>query len=207
MKFFLVAALLCFSMCTSAQIQWALKAGGQINDASYKRDGAKIATGSVAGFNAAVLARIYFDDKVAFVTGIQYSAKGFTVKTLPGDTQRTYRLNYVEIPILLQIDLSAKRGEGLYCKLGPTIGIGLHGKETHTGMNGMEVRNKAKLSLTGNYFGLFDASLNAALGYSFTQKFFAEAMYAYGVGNINNDQAGPNIKNRVLSLSVGYFLR
>jgi Outer membrane protein beta-barrel domain len=207
MKLIVLTALLCLSLCAGAQIHWAITGGGQVNSASYKRDGSKISTNSIIGFNAGIVTKVYFDDKVAFVSGIHYTSKGFKVKTLPGDTLKTYRLNYAEIPIMVQIDLSAKRGEGFYCKFGPSVGIGISGKEIYTGMNGMQTRNKAILSVTGNHFGLFDASLNAALGYSFTQHFFAEAAYAYGIGNIDNDPMGPNIKSRVLSLNIGYFLR
>jgi hypothetical protein len=71
----------------------------------------------------------------------------------------------------------------------------------------MEIHNKVVLSMTGNHLGVFDASLNAALGYVDSKRFFAEMAYAYGIGNINNDPNGPNIKSRVLSLSVGYFFR
>ena len=79
MKLLILAALLCFSLCAGAQIHWALKAGLQMNTASYKAGGEKIATGHISGFNAGVLAKIYFDDKVAFVTGIVFNAKGYAV--------------------------------------------------------------------------------------------------------------------------------
>lgn len=207
MKFFILSAVLCCSLCAGAQIQWAVKAGIQAGNAGYKRDGEKISTQIVAGFNAGILAKVYFDDKVAFVTGLQYSAKGYKVKTLPGDTLKTYRLNYADIPVMVQFDLSVKRGRGFYCKAGPALGIGIYGREMYTGRNGAQERNKAILSVTGNHFGMFDASLNAAVGYATASKFFAELGYAYGIGNINNDPAGPNIKTRLLSLSVGYFLR
>ena len=207
MKLIVFPALLCFSLYAGAQVHWAIKAGGQVTTASYKINSTKIPANSINGFNAGIVAKVYFDDKVAFVTGIQYNAKGFTVTTQPGDTQRTYRLNYADIPVMLQIDLSKKRGEGLYCKLGPSIGVGISGKEIYTDKYGRRVHNKAILSVTGNHFGLFDASLNATLGYSFTQKLFAEAAYAYGIGNIDNDPDGPNIKSRVASVSIGYFFR
>jgi hypothetical protein len=207
MKFLVLPALMCLSLYAGAQIHWALKAGAQISTASFKRDGAKISTGSIAGFNAGFLATIYFDDKVAFVTGLQYNTKGYSVTDTIGKPQKTYRLNYADIPILLQIDLSKKRGKGFYCKAGPSIGVGLNGRETYTTMDGMNVRNKAILSITGNHFGLFDASLNAALGYSLAQKFFVEAAYAHGIGNINNNPDGPNIKTRVASVSIGYYFR
>lgn len=207
MKFIAIAAFLCLSFTAGAQVHWAIKAGAQISSAAYKRDGGKIGTRTVAGFNAGILGKIYFDDKVAFVTGFVYSGKGYRVKTLPGDTLKTYRLNYTEVPVMVQFDLSRARGQGFYCKAGPSVGIGVSGKESYTGRNGMQVKNKVVLSMTGNHLGVFDASLNAAFGYADSKRFFAEMAYAYGIGNINNDPNGPNIKSRVLSLSVGYFLR
>jgi hypothetical protein len=207
MKLIVLSALLCLSLCAGAQVHWALKAGGQISSASYKADGNKISTNCIAGFNAGILAKIYFDDKVAFVTGLQYNAKGYSIITVPSDPRKTYRLNYADIPVMVQFDLSKTRGGGWYCKAGPSVSVGVSGKEIYTDKNGMQVRNQAVLSVTGNHFGLFDASLNAALGYSFTQKFFAEAAYAYGIGNIDNDPDGANIKTRVVSISIGYFFR
>lgn len=207
MKFTLLGALLCVSFFSSAQIHLAFKAGGQINTASYKTAEVKNSTSSIAGFNAGILAKIYFDDKAAFVTGLQYNGKGYTVIDTVGKPGKTYRLNYIDIPILLQIDLSKKRGGGFYCKVGPSIGIGISGKQTYTDSDGKFVSNKVVMSVTGNHLGAFDASMNAALGYSFAKKLFAEAGYAYGIGNINNDPDGANIKSRVVSLSIGYYFR
>jgi Outer membrane protein beta-barrel domain len=207
MKFILFPALLCFALCTNAQIHWAIKTGAQLNNASYKTDGSKFSTGNIAGFNAGILAKVYFDDKVAFVSGLQYNAKGYSIVAVTGDPRKTYRLNYADIPVMVQFDLSKTRGIGFYCKAGPSIGVGISGKEIYTDKNGMKVRNDAILSVTGNHFGLFDASVIAAVGYSFSQNFFAEAAYAYGIGNIDNDPDGPNIKTRVASVSIGWFIR
>ncbi|MEO5593032.1 MAG: porin family protein [Chitinophagaceae bacterium] len=207
MKFIVLSALLCFSLCAGAQIHWAVKAGVQLNTASYKTGGVKFSTGNIAGFNAGILTKVYFDDKVAFVSGVQYNAKGYSVTDTVGRPRKTYRLNYADIPVMVQVDLSKKRGEGFYCKVGPSLGIGISGKQIYTATDGTSVRNKAILSITGNHFGIFDASLNAALGYSLTQHFFAELAYAYGIGNINNDPNGPNIKTRIASVSIGYFFR
>ncbi|MEP6749451.1 MAG: porin family protein [Bacteroidota bacterium] len=207
MKLIVLPALLCLGLCANAQIHWAIKAGAQISSANYKANGSTISTGTIIGFNAGILTKVYFDDKVAFVSGLHYSAEGYSIITAPGEPRKTYRLNYADIPVMVQFDLSKTRGSGFYCKAGPSVSVGISGKEIYTDMNGMRVHNQAILSLTGNHFGLFNASMNAALGYSFTQKFFAEASYAYGIGNIDNDPDGPNIKTRVASLSVGYFFR
>ena len=207
MKFTFLTALICVSIVSSAQIHWAFKAGGQINTARYKTADTKFPTSSTAGFNAGVAAKIYFDDRVAFVSGIEYNAKGYRVVDSVGGPQKTFRLNYLDIPILLQIDLAKKRGEGLYCKIGPSIGIGLNGKQKYNDKDGVAVNRPVILSVTGNHFGAFNAAMNAGLGYSFKNKFFAETAFSYGIGNIYNDPDGPNIKTRVVSLSIGSFLR
>lgn len=207
MKWIVIAALVCLSVRTHAQLHLALRAGVQTSSAHYKRQGEKISTDHVTGFYAGIAGQAYFDDKVAFVTGLHYSARGFAVKTLPGDTLRTYRLNYLDIPLLIQVDFGKTRGKGMYGKIGPSIGIGLFGRESYTGANGIKIRKPAVMSVTGNNFGLFDASLNAALGYAITQKFFAEATYTYGIGNINNDPNGPNIKSRSLSVGIGWWFK
>ena len=207
MKCLVLSLFLCLSLYAHTQIHLAIKAGPQTATARYSRMGQKISTKQITGFNAGVLGKVYFDDRVAFVTGLQYNARGFTVNTLPGDTQRTYHLNYLDIPILLQIDFSKQKNKGLYCRVGPVLGIGLGGKEIYTGSSGNEIRRKAVMSVTGNYFGLFDASLNAMLGIHITPHLFAEAAYSYGIGNINNDPDGPNIKSRVLSAGLGWWFK
>jgi len=206
MKLIALSALLCMCFCGNAQLHYALQAGTQISTARYMRNGEKISTNSVTGFHAGILAKVYFDDKVAFVTGLCYNQHGYKVSTLPGDTIKTYRLDYMDVPIMIQVDFK-KRDEGFYCKFGPSIGIGINGKESYTGMNGQQIRNKAILSVTGNHFGLFNASLNATLGYALSKRIFAEAGYLYGIGNINNDPDGPNIKTRLFSMTAGYFFR
>jgi Outer membrane protein beta-barrel domain len=203
----LTAALLFFISFANAQIHWAVKAGAQISYASYKKDGSKISTSTVAGFNAGITGKIYFDENVAFVSGLQYSAKGYEIKTMPADPIKKYRLNYIELPVMLQFDLPATTANKFYCKVGPSIGIGLSGKETYTTIDGTRVSNNVILSVTGNYFGLFDASLNFFAGYTYKGILFAEAGFAYGIGNINNDMDGPVIKTRVPSVSIGYLFR
>ncbi|MFT3935523.1 MAG: porin family protein [Chitinophagaceae bacterium] len=207
MRPFFLAAFFFISFSSTAQLHWAFKAGGQLSTASFKRDGVKMPNENIGGYLFGIGTKVYFDDKVAFVSGLQYNSRGFTVTDTLNKPSRTYRLNYIDIPLLIQVDLSKKRNGGLYCKLGPSIGVGVNGKQTYTNAMGARVTDKAKLSVTGNYFGLFDASLNASLGYTFGGKLFAEAAYAYGIGNINNDPNGAKIKPRSASLSVGYYFR
>jgi hypothetical protein len=192
---------------SNAQLHLALRAGPQIGFASYRSSGTNIGTGTVPGFNAGLMGKVYFDNKAAFVTGIYYNRKGYTVRATPTDPVKTYQLNYIEIPVMVQFDLSAKPAHGFYCKIGPSVGAGLNGKEHYSNPDGSTVRNIAVLSVTGNHFGLFDAALNAGFGFIQKGKFFTELEFAYGIGNINNDVNGPAIKTRLASLTLGYFIK
>ena len=122
MKLIVLSALLCCSLCACAQIQWAIKTGAQLSDARYTSGGSKMSTSTIAGFNAGIIAKVYFDDKVAFASGMQYNAKGYAITAPAGGPQKTYRLNYIDIPIMIQVDVSKFRGHGFYCKAGPSIG-------------------------------------------------------------------------------------
>jgi Outer membrane protein beta-barrel domain len=196
-----------FCAFTNAQVHWAVKAGAQTSYAGYKKDGNKISTQLITGFNAGIIAKVYFDDRVAFVSGLHYSVKGYKVQYVPAESIKKYRLNYIEIPVLLQFDLSKTAANGFYCKAGPSLGIGLGGKETYKESNGENRSNNLILSVTGNNFGLFDASLHAFAGYTFKKTFFTEVGYVYGIGNINNDMNGPVIKTRLLTVNIGCFFK
>jgi len=208
MKWRLLALILsCLSINAAAQLHLAFRAGVQLNHAAYRLNGNKSDVQSTIGFQAGLLSKVYFDDKVSFVSGFFYNSKGYKVAPPPNDTVKTYRLNYFEIPVMVQVDLSKERGKGFYAKAGPSVGIGVGGREKYTGSNGQTISNKVVMSMTGRHIGVFDAAFNTALGYEVNNHFFTELNYALGIGNLNNDPADPNIKTRVLSLSVGYFFK
>jgi len=206
MKCFAFLLLFCLPVFASAQLQLGIKAGWQSGAASYKRAGERVPTDRVSGISEGLISKVYFDTNVAFTSGLVFNGRGFAVKTLPGDTLRAYHLYYLDIPLQLHIDFTKQR-RGLYARVGPVLSIGLYGKEKYTGANGKSISRKAILSTTGNHFGLFDASLQAALGYAFTKQCFIEAGYAHGIGNINNDPEGPNIKSRVFGITAGFWFR
>ena len=57
-------------------------------------------------------------------------------------------------------------------------------------------------------YGWFDLSLTAGIFYHFN-KTFVEVAYTTGLANINNNEEfdGRNIRNRMLSLNIGYYFK
>ena len=76
-----------------------------------------------------------------------------------------------------------------------------------TTVAGITTSNKMHFS-TSNDYGLFDFGLHTSLGYHFN-KLFVELAYQYGFASINNNEEHDkrNIRNRTLSLNLGYTIK
>jgi hypothetical protein len=64
-----------------------------------------------------------------------------------------------------------------------------------------------KFSLSGNY-GFVDLGFGSAIGFH-TNKFLVQASVQLGLANINNNVENDfrNIRNRMFSLQLGYYLK
>jgi Outer membrane protein beta-barrel domain len=191
---------------SNAQLIWAVKAGGQLNFASIRKDNNRTATTPIAGINAGLIAKIYFEENLAFVSGLQYSLRGYKTKpALAGEPAKTYTFHYAELPLMIEIDFESKE-KGAYVKIGPYMSIVITGKEKYKDATGKTVTRKPKIDFSGQEFNRFDAGFQAFTGYRFNKKFFAEAGFQLG-GNISNADNGPLVRQRTASLSIGYYLK
>lgn len=92
-----------------AQLQWAIKGGGQVSYASIRKDNDRTQTSPVGGANLGLIAKIYFEERLAFVSGIQYSLKGYKTKpSLASVPAKTYTFHYAELPLMMEIDFKSK---------------------------------------------------------------------------------------------------
>jgi Outer membrane protein beta-barrel domain len=191
---------------SNAQLIWAAKGGGQINFASIRKDNDRTATTPIAGINAGLVAKIYFEENLAFVSGLQYSLRGYKTKpALSSDPAKTYTFHYAELPLMIEIDFESKE-KGAYVKIGPYMSLIITGKEKYKDAAGKTVTRKPKIDFSGQEFNRFDAGFEAFTGYRFNKKFFAEAGFQLG-GNISNADNGPLVRQRTASLSIGYYFK
>lgn len=188
------------------QVLWGIKGGGQISYASIRKDDNRTATTPVGGGNLGLVAKIYFEDKLAFVSGIQYSLRGYKTKpSLATDPAKTYTFHYAELPIMIEIDFSSKE-KGGYFKIGPYLSLLGTGKEKYKDAIGKTITRTPKIDFSGQEFNRFDGGFQAFIGYMFNKKIFAEAGFQLG-GNISNNDNGPLIRQRTPSLSIGYYFK
>ena len=99
------------------------------------------------------------------------------------------------------------KGDNVFVlSLGPDFGFTNFGKIKTTDINNVTTNEKLKFGFGS--IGWFDLGLNASVGYHM-KKIFVEAGYMYGLASINNNEETDlrNIRNRMLSLNIGYYFR
>ncbi len=135
--------------------------------------------GIVVGF----LAELPITEKWSIQPEFQYSNQGNDDKTL--------RVDYLQLPILLKYNFSYK----FNIHIGPQIGLKIWEWEDNAGIEAD--------------FNTFDFAAVAGIGVNITENVFADVRYGFGLSNIIDDQGIPggiDASNRNIQLSFGYKL-
>ncbi len=144
-----------------------------------------------AGMHAGLLAQVHLGPNMAIQPEVVYSSQG--TKYNVGDQEHNLKLNYVNVPLMVQ----AKVGGGLYAQAGPQIGflIGTADKvnDVETGFFSTEDFKKT------------DVAIGFGLGYAGASPIGIDARYNLGLTNINAGGTN-NIKNNVLQIGLTYRL-
>ncbi len=161
------------------------------------------------GFGIAVLFKTHFDDVLHFSPTIGYNLRGYTYKPTYGDTSKyDNSIHYIDIIPALSADFPVgERKNTLVISAGPQLGFAISGTEKITS-NGVITSKKMELDPGGSAYGLFDLGVSTGIAFH-TPKIFVEAGYQVGLANINNNYQSDyrNIRNRMLTLSFGYYLK
>lgn len=170
-------------------VDFGLKGG--LNLATWSANNSSVGYQNRAGFYGGLSARVHVSPNFAVQPEVVYSSQG--TKYTFGNQEHNLKLNYVNIPLMLQ----AKVGGGLYAQAGPQIGflIGVEDKvqDVETGF------------FTTQDFKKNDVAVGFGIGYSGVSPIGIDARYNLGLTNINNAGAN-NIKNNVLQVGLTYRL-
>ncbi|HRA73652.1 MAG TPA: porin family protein [Flavobacterium sp.] len=150
---------------------------------------------SFIGWQIGGYAEFKISEKFTIQPELMYSAQGG--KESNYEEEFITKLGYINIPIMVKYFLA----KSFSLEAGPQIGF--------------LTRAKAELeSSAGETFEVYikddvesiDFGFNLGAGYDFTEKFSAGLRYNFGLYDIAKDIYGErfDVKNRVLSLSVGY---
>jgi Outer membrane protein beta-barrel domain len=199
-----LAAFVLFASAT-AQVKLAVKGGYNLTTARAVYAGAKQSTGFTNGYGIGALLKMPFDGVLHFSPSVMVNKKGFIIKPAGTNTKEQYSLFYVDLIPSVSVDFE-KGGNSFVISLGPDIAITNFGKLKTTGANGVTTSQNLKFGY--GEIGWFDIGLNASVAYHM-KKVFVELGYTNGLASINNNEEldQRNIRNRMLSFNIGYYLK
>ncbi|MBS1512627.1 MAG: PorT family protein [Bacteroidetes bacterium] len=195
-----------FIHLVQAQVKLAAKAGWTMSTARAMYNGIKQPTDYVVGFSAGAMAKIPFDGVLHFSPSVTINKRGFVVKPINGpNAKEQYTITYLDLVPSLSFDFPNKENS-FVISFGPDFGFTNFGHSKITDAGGMTSSQKMTFGFTN--WGWFDLGLTAGAGYHM-KKIFIEAGYLHGLASINNNEENDqrNIRNRMFSVSIGYYFR
>ncbi|MFO7938793.1 MAG: porin family protein [Bacteroidales bacterium] len=184
--FIVLMALVAFS--SSAQ-KLGVKAGA--NFATLAIDDDNYDPTLKPGMHIGVVGEFGISDNLFFEPGLFFSQKG-TSYDVDGDYDM--RMNYLDVPL----NLKYKMGN-FFLQGGALVGVGLNGTQQAGGFGEEDI----EFGTGDNETKRLDFGPTVGLGMHFN-KFQISANYTMGLRNLANIE-DISVKNRVLSVSVGYY--
>jgi hypothetical protein len=196
------------------------------------KGGINISDGEVSGFipgitpeprpfngaNVGIMADIPLEGKFSFRPEFNFSQKGFVVREnttidalglpLPIGGKAETRLNYLELPLLLQYRFGNEKA-GLYVNGGPAVSYLTSGRIQPFATVIVDIRLPAiDLDLSGDTYNRFEFSGIAGAGGDVAfgpGKVFGDLRYTYGFTNTLNDPVlDTRLRNQGWTFTAGY---
>lgn len=196
---FVGITVLTFGVTSAQDVNFGVKGGlnvttltGDIEDLDPK-----------IGFHVGGFAEIKLNEKFAIQPELLFSTQGakaeyfddfdgFDVKV-----EENLKLNYINLPIMAKYFITEK----FNIQAGPQVSFLMSAKnevtysfEGESDSEEFDIKDDTKA---------IDFGFNLGLGYSFTDKLFAEARYNFGLSSIPDD-SDVDVKNAVFQVSFGY---
>lgn len=199
--FFSLSALVCLTGTAYGQhIRYGLKAGVSLAQFTGIQS---VANRNRVGITAGLMADAPLSEKLALHPELLFSQKGMQFEESgPGGyrSTETFRLNYLDLPILLRLKLG-----GFFAEAGPQPGILLNARFTHTESASTSpplTYSRDNTSATRR----FDLGYVLGVGYQLKQRWELGARYNGGLLSISPQSAGSNsIRNSVFQFQAGYL--
>ncbi len=188
------------------QTRIALKGGYNHSTAKVSYNAIVQPVTAVPGAGFGLLFKVPFDGPLHFSPYAQINTRGFSVKPNTGNyTKIQTMIAYLDIVPALSLDFGNKDHSFVF-SVGPVLSFTDFGREKKTDSN--QVTSSAKMKFGFGEYSWIDLGAASSIGVHF-KKTFIEAVYYYGLANINNNSEfdGINIRNRMLTLGFGYYLK
>ena len=213
MKGFFIFPVILFCVITCrAQMEFGVFAGPHVSSAGYSVNGERQPTDYKYGFHLGAGCKIPFENKVSFVPTLSYKMMGykvvFNLPSLPPDLlakDNSTHFHEIDVDLLLQCDFGKRRGH-LFLRAGPSFNFILWGKEKFNLATGEYVDRNMKFSVLNSY-GRYGASIVGQVGFETSGGFTICAHYVQGLVDMNNEDKGPTINNRLVGVTFGMFFK
>ncbi len=191
--------------------EFALFIGPQATSAKYTVNNKKQPADFKYGFQLGGTFKVPFENKLFFAPSIYYSLKGYKVTlndpSFPPNTlaiNNNVTVHTIEVGAFLQYDFGTMP-DHFFIKGGPSVDFALSGKEEFDLADGTTVNQPMKFGFAD--YGRYTASVEIQVGYETTSRFLIFAHYTHGLGSMNNADGGPQIKHRIIGISIGKYFR
>jgi Outer membrane protein beta-barrel domain len=161
----------------------------------------------LTGFNAGVFAKLPITETFAIQPELLYTTKGSELKYNNAfvNGTSTFRLNYLELPVLLVINLT----NNFNLHAGPYVAYLLDGKATNNAQGTLfDIENNLK----NEDYNKFDTGLSVGVGFDTDQIGFG-VRYNYGLQKVGKERnflgtnyTFPDGKNSVINLYLSYSI-
>ena len=205
-KIMITLFVLAFVLVSYAQTKIAIKAGYNYSFARVYFNDIKQPSDSKNGYGIGILFKAPIEGVVHFSPYIAFNSRGFVIRPLADTFKKAeFSIQYIDFVPALSFDLPTG-GNSFDISVGPVFGFTSFGHQKVTNNN--DVTTSKKLTFGYGSYGWIDIGLSGSLGYHMKKVFF-EAGYFLGLANINNDESNipQNIRNRMVSLNIGYYIK
>lgn len=194
----------------NAQTSYGLKAGVNLGKFSNVPSAAKDYETNNLSFHVTGYADMPIAPNFSIQPGISLQGKGQKFKASGdiGDGSASVNLMSVEVPVNAVYYIPAGYSGSIFLGAGPYVGFNISGKEKADGAFGelFQIDGERDIKFTGDDkdLNLIDAGVNFLGGFKFNNGFLINAGYGLGLTNLNPNDNGDAISNRVLSFGVGF---
>lgn len=212
----LICALL-LACSSHGQVSIAPEAGFQMVSMSYPKGSSSFSDAkftSRPSFRAGISMAVRTNKTISIHSGLFYAPKGYKL-IYKGSPLYRIALNYVEVPVYINVTILNRKGNTLFAGLGPYIAYCLGGRSSvdlaiadpawnSSGTKQLTVGNNADL----NFAKPIDFGANVNLGFITSTGLYLRAQYSLGLVNVPPKGMFDNsMKNRAFGISVGYQIK
>lgn len=160
--YFLFCYLFLSSLLALGQVEFGIKAGGNLSNVTFKNIDEAPQPKTHLGFHAGALLKTPVTEKVTFRAELLYNQKGYSFD-LPNYSRNAFSLHYISLPLLVEFATIDK----LFLVAGSEISFLTNSRERAPNLNTLDI------------------GLSGGVAYAFKENLGAEIRYTHGLRNIN----------------------